>query len=190
MNEILCQNCEQTFLAHPSKNRKFCSRDCWMAFCEKKAPERFWTHVDRSGGNNDCWPWQSRRFKNGYGAFAKNQIVHYAHRFCYEISFGEIPEDMYVCHHCDNRGCVNPKHLFLGTHDDNMKDAARKGRMYTGGAVQGEQVGTSKLTTKEVMEIRERYARGGITQAKLAQQYGVKTKNIWRIIHRKSWRHV
>ena len=92
----------------------------------KPFPQRFWDKVRET---EQCWEWQGARATNGYGHFATRtgQFVS-AHRLCWMLVFGEIPEGLLVLHTCDNRRCVNPKHLFLGTHSDNNLDMYRKGR--------------------------------------------------------------
>jgi hypothetical protein len=87
-----------------------------------------------------------------------------------------------VCHHCDNPPCINPAHLFLGTHADNVADMDRKGRRRHMNGF-GEQAHHVKLTDAQVAEIRRRYATGSETQAELADAFGVGQSQIWRIVH-------
>ena len=94
---------------------------------------RFWAKVDRSGGDLACWPWLASKRRNGYGQIGIRRegrlFVESAHRVAWELTHGPIPEGVSICHHCDNRPCCNPGHLFRGSQTDNMQDAAQKGRM-------------------------------------------------------------
>jgi hypothetical protein len=92
---------------------------------------RFWAKVDRSDPDG-CWPWIGHRIRKGYGihwAFNRKTV---AHRRAYELTYGSIPDGLFVCHHCDNPPCCNPDHLFVGTNSDNMQDCIRKGRFSKG----------------------------------------------------------
>ena len=87
--------------------------------------ERFWSHVD-VGGPDDCWEWTAPRANHGYGSFSINGISVKAHRMSAVIALGWFDARLYVLHHCDNKPCVNPRHLYLGTHRDNMLDAVER----------------------------------------------------------------
>jgi len=90
--------------------------------------QRFWRHV-KLGGEDECWVWiGSSTNASGHKNFQFGGTNHLAHRFSYELHKGEIPKGLLVCHSCDNPLCVNPKHLWVGTHKDNMQDMVKKGR--------------------------------------------------------------
>ena len=108
------------------------SADVTCRRCRMSAVEKFWMRVDRRGPD-DCWEWQGAMNRYGYGRvyWPKRGPV-LAHRVAYELEHGPIPEGLFVCHHCDNRRCVNELHLFLGTARDNALDMMAKGRWSCG----------------------------------------------------------
>lgn len=86
---------------------------------------RLWSKVDLTDG---CWIWTGAKSQGGYGQLTVERKRALAHRLAYTLAYGTIPEGQHVCHSCDNRLCVRPTHLFLGTRSDNMQDMVRKGR--------------------------------------------------------------
>lgn len=106
---------------------------------------------------NGCWIWQAGTQKNSKGVkygkhHADNGKTVTAHRFSYSKFIGAIPDGMYVCHKCDTPLCVNPEHLFIGSHKDNMDDMVRKNRLYK---AYGENMHSSKLTNEQAKAIRD-----------------------------------
>jgi len=133
-----------------------------------------------------CWEWVAARNKTGYGAFAFNgKRGGGAHRAAWVFANGEIRAGLFVCHKCDHPPCVNPDHLFLGTHADNLADARAKGR-----GARGETHGHTVLTETQVRRVRQLYETGSFTQKEIAARYGVGVGTIGGIVNGKTWRHV
>jgi hypothetical protein len=152
----------------------------------KTTEERFWSKVDKTSNPNGCWEWTASKYKNGYGQFQSNCKRVSSHRYSYELHNGPITNGLYVCHHCDNKTCVNPNHLFLGTHEDNMADKVAKGRQDKKSVNQRSKNGKSKLTEEQVLDIRSRQLSGG----QYAKKYGVSRPLISQIWNRKWWKHI
>lgn len=136
-----------------------------------------------------CWIWTAYSLPNGYGRFGLNGKTELAHRAAYMLYKGRIPEGMCVCHTCDTPACVNPDHLFLGTHVDNMQDCKSKGRL-TKGDTKGEINGKSKLTEKSVLEIRDLLNNSPYSQVEISKIYGVFYTAISKIKYRQTWGHI
>lgn len=150
--------------------------------------DRFWSRVDRCG---DCWEWQGPPNRSGYGQVSINRKMYPTHRLAYMLTKGPIPRGMFVRHACDNRLCVRPDHLDIGTFEDNIADTVRRKRGGPGeNAARGERAGSSRLTDRDVIQIREAYAAGGVTQTILARDFGVDTGTISRIVTGKAWTHL
>lgn len=129
-----------------------------------------------------CWIWTGPKGSGGYGAFSVRGVDQRAHRASYVIFKGPIPKGLHVLHRCHNPTCVNPAHLRAGTHKENMAERDSLGRR----DVKGEQIGTSKLTSDQVLEIKT----SSLSNKDLAEKYGVKPTHIWRIRSGLSWGHV
>lgn len=143
--------------------------------------ERFWRAVDTSG---DCWTWKLSTV-GGYGQIAVSaNRAQRAHRFSWELHFGPIPDGLVVCHACDNRLCVRPDHLWLGTQADNLRDMREKGRAARLPVLLGEANHATHLTADDVAAIRSdaRPSRA------VARTYGVGKSTILRIRRGEVWR--
>jgi len=145
--------------------------------------DRFWSKVKKNG-NRDCWEWQGKR-NYGYGLFSLRGETVRAHRMAYTLAVGPIPEGLLILHSCDNRACVNPAHLRLGTQKDNMCDRDDRNRRVV---LRGEECTYSKLTSLQVLTIRSVYAAGGTSQSELGRRFGVCRATVNYIVHNKRWK--
>jgi hypothetical protein len=141
---------------------------------------QFWNHVQKTDG---CWLWTGAINGRGYGTFSANQRVQNASRVSWLLRHGTIPKDASVCHTCDVPTCVNPDHLFIGTHKDNMQDAAIKGRF---GSRAGMANAHSKLTDDDVRQIRASAKR----HTEIASEFGICIASVSFIRTRKTWKHI
>lgn len=151
---------------------------------------RFWSKVSKRGPQ-DCWLWTGTTGPNGYGTMHvgsksdgtdRNVLTH---RLSYQIEHGAVPSGMHVLHRCDTPKCVNPAHLWAGTHAENMADKVAKGR-HRHGTVHGERHHKAKLTEADVQIILERRASLSVT----ARQFGVSRFTISNIRSGKGWAHI
>jgi len=156
---------------------------------------RFMRLIDKDSIGYGCWGWTGRLEENGYGRFNADGRTMWAHRAAYELFVGPIPEGLEVCHTCDNRRCVRPDHLFVGTRKDNMADAKNKGRMSNGSRHAAallagkDRYHAAKLTPDDVRVIRQRLA-GGHRTSDIARDFGVTPGTIFQIRTGKTWGHV
>lgn len=140
--------------------------------------DRFMEKIFRS--ESGCWEWRASRNKRGYGRILIAKRVHLAHRVSFELFRAPIPEGMSVCHRCDNPSCVNPEHLFVGTHKENMADCRRKGRAR---APLGSENHVSKLSPDLVRYIRS----SSKSNCELSREIGVSDVAIRSARIGKSW---
>lgn len=140
--------------------------------------QRFWDKVDRLGPD-DCWAWTASYGPFGYGQYRIPQGKNWrAHRLAYVLTHGEIPEGAVIMHTCDNRTCVNPQHLQVGTQKQNLVDMARRGRCPQ-----------ARLTPEAVADLRRRVAAGEPLAA-VAKSYGIKRVTANAAVRGNTWGHI
>lgn len=156
---------------------ELCSTLCYKkyarAFCSDKC--RFMAYVEKS---DDCWIWKGGINRRGYGKFSfleKKSAI--ASRVSYELFKGPIEKEKYVCHLCDIPLCVNPDHLWIGSHVENMLDMIEKERQH------------SKLLPMDIIKIRKLWEQGS-SNAKLCEMFNITSGTVSSIIHRRIWKHI
>lgn len=173
---VICDSCSAGFSKHNAEIKRtkhnFCNRQCradfFSAMQKKKSLSNYFEN------ESGCWVWAGNKNKDGYGFFKCEGVLYLAHRYFYKYHKGEIPENLCVCHKCDNPACLNPDHLFLGTHQENMDDMISKNRKW------------SKLTFDDVSYIRS----CGESNLELSKKYGVSERTIRHAKCAKNWKPV
>ena len=146
----------------------------------KDIKSRFWSKVNKGP---KCWMWIGGVSSSGYGTSYIPPNSMSSHRVSWTIKYGSIPKGMFICHRCDNKLCVRPSHLFLGTQKDNMIDASEKKRL---GKAKGQTHGRSKLTEKQVKHIRIDHRFHRI----IALEYNINKDAVGKIKRKERWKHI
>ena len=155
---------------------------------DPKIIDRFWSKVNKNI-TSDCWEWIGATHSDGYGSCWINGKSTTAHRASWMINKGEIPSDksyhgVMVLHECDNRKCVNPRHLFLGTAKDNMLDMVKKGRMKP---TNGADNGNAKLTWRDIGNIRS-LSENGMPCESVAKKFSISVSHAYDILAGRKWK--
>ncbi len=189
----ICSHCAAPFTPwRKNSNQQYCSRLCARRGGANRVPpsERI---AMRTVAVDGCLLWTGARNRQGYGHMTIDGQRLLVHRVMWELAHGPIPAGMLACHKCDTPLCVNPDHLFLGSHADNSADMATKGRHFSHTRperiARGERSGQTHLTAENIREIRGR-REGGATMYALGREYGVSRQAIRRIVCREVWVHI
>lgn len=186
----MSQTCSDRGCDRPSKAKGVCLHHYYIM--RRDNPDYIPRHMSKHGADAlerlatigwsetlaGCWEWKGDRDDAGYGCLRlTNRTSVRTHRVAWESARGPVPDGLHVLHRCDNPQCVNPRHLFLGTHQDNDADRDRKGR-----TANGTRIGSSKLSDEQVGAIRLERAAGA-TQFAIARQFGISQSHVSRIVN-------
>lgn len=192
MYHYTCPVCQKQFSLYDSR-KKYCSKSCYYKTKTKRKDipyqfELMKKHMEKrtEKKDNGCWEWIGHILKGGYGQTHFCGKMMRAHRASWLIHNGEIPKEMIVCHSCDNKKCINPSHLFIGTHLDNNKDMMKKGRNKQ---LKEEHHNLAKLTDDKVKNIKQ-MIQDGEKIKNIAIIFGVTGKTIYTIRSHLNWKHI
>lgn len=146
--------------------------------------DRYWWYTVKGEKVGDCWSWTGSTDDAGYGRLRIGTKLVGAHRLSWEIHNGPITGGLWVLHHCDNPPCTNPRHLYLGTRLDNVRDMHARNRAFAFGPNENPQ---SKLTESDVRAIRASYTGVRGQKAEFARTYGVSKPTIAAVLERRTW---
>ena len=190
----LVRRCTMTTVSHSASDDN-------VPFITPKDAHRFWSKVDKSGGENACWPWKASFARNRYPQFRSNGRTLRGNRVAYFLTYGPLPLDKpCVCHRCDNPACCNPAHLFAGTQRENLADMTAKGREARGERhgvhtqperrTRGERNGHAQLTSEQVHAIRELRHVHKIPASQVATQFGISKWTVYDVARGRRWNHL
>lgn len=145
--------------------------------------QRFWKKINIKSPF-ECWEWEWS-IRKGYGHVRINYIHYDVHRLSYELTYGKIPDGKYVLHLCNNSKCCNPNHLELGNQITNMNYKCKCGRH-----LRGEDSSSHKITTEQVISIRNMYRSGKYSQRESGEKYNISQTEVHRIIKNLRWSHI
>lgn len=150
----------------------------------KSFEDRFWEKVS-VGSDDECWNWKAGLTRGGYGQFSNKVMSNRAHRIAWHLSCGPIPTELFVLHKCDNPKCVNPNHLYLGSHGDNMNDRSVRNRCNQ----KGERNAGAKLNdniVRDIFALREE----GHTHKYISDKTNIRRTHVTKILNKQIWSHV
>lgn len=168
---------------------------------DQRTADRFWAKVDQNGPIPEhapklgrCWLWTGALSTGGYGNFWAFGRYMRATHVVLLLKGVVVPEGQHACHHCDNPACVKPRHLFVGTRNDNMRDCHAKGRsgdaLLRSETTRGAANVKAKLDERGVRALVDAWNAGGATKAELARRFNVWPSNVQHIIHGRTWKHL